>query len=1054
MSNIFKQYRKRSLAQVHLVEPHGIFVTDNEDVYIDNGYQNRRIDRWTFSATSGAPVMYVEDTCHSVFVDINDTLYCSLIKLHKVMKSSLKDDSNSSTIGAGTGFSGNASNTLSQPYGIFVDINLDLYVADFGNNRIQLFKPGEVNGITIAGSEIACYSATIELIPNHTTFFSPIQIKEHEDIRINSNIKFNCSEVFSTTSQWTIYYCSSYCANPVRLNSSMFSELFIPGNTYPIGFYEIKLRIRMTTASSNLTSSKSVYLKIIRSKPIIVHLDQFGTSEITNGFEQDLLLEPGKYSTDIDGNPIVENVSATTQVSSVKVPAGSLLPSRTYQFMVYVVNLKNRASKYTGSLTVHVQKAIAYKIAIRCIIPTLCNPTRGYQSTNPTTRITLSSTCLDGCPTVKSILWNIYRNPINSFSAMTLSSEANSDHLIITNALFLQPSQNWKFEVLYTFQSGQSSSAISILINQCPSNGTCSISPDKGTTTALFTVSCPNWFDNDGINDYSLYVWITDDSEPIMIAFSIVSNFQVRIPAGDDQNSLVNLVVYIEDRFKCTTKYTIAPMEVFSDRTKIYEFVDNYQQSNNYFTQLIKNGDQNTIGQAIILVSQELNQINRESLENVVSNGIPISSIAVSSLGTHRSPQISIPFNQSILDDYKKQLNSFAIAREFLINHTVNLLIVGINSIILQASSLAELTQTTNELTQFSSFIASRKCQELAKVLQSISTKILYEDIRQAVTLLTQCTSNVLNAINGPLQQRTTILDLDLSRSSDSLVDDFHDPKRIINAIELQIEETRVILSSSLNIHLTLNETFLLNKSSVFMSVQKYTSSEYLRTLIEPLAPHGNSQSNTNLSRSISLSLVNQYGQEISRIDKRIYPMEFLIPRDPNLILPKLILQNVASLNQSFYYQLINLTQIQLNKQLTNSIHFELHPLNRSLAYLIVYYFDEFSRTINGRTLFCPMNLTDREMYTYYIDNQKLINHHSIIFGVRELTKHEVDDFCLTESTRMISIENKNSKFTSSYHLRLYSSGYYYLDENNNWQSDRLLVGPKTNLYQTQCFFN
>jgi hypothetical protein len=41
---------------------------------------------------------------------------------------------------------------LNTPYGIFVDTNFDLYVADYGNNRIQLFQSGQLSGITLAGA--------------------------------------------------------------------------------------------------------------------------------------------------------------------------------------------------------------------------------------------------------------------------------------------------------------------------------------------------------------------------------------------------------------------------------------------------------------------------------------------------------------------------------------------------------------------------------------------------------------------------------------------------------------------------------------------------------------------------------------------------------------------------------------------------------------------------------------------------------------------------------------------------------------------------------------
>jgi hypothetical protein len=59
---------------------------------------------------------------------------------------------NTSTIAAGNGSNGSASNMLSEPYGIFVDINFDLYVADCLNNRIQVFQPGNLTGTTTVGN--------------------------------------------------------------------------------------------------------------------------------------------------------------------------------------------------------------------------------------------------------------------------------------------------------------------------------------------------------------------------------------------------------------------------------------------------------------------------------------------------------------------------------------------------------------------------------------------------------------------------------------------------------------------------------------------------------------------------------------------------------------------------------------------------------------------------------------------------------------------------------------------------------------------------------------
>jgi hypothetical protein len=50
-----------------------------------------------------------------------------------------------------------------------------------------------------------------------------------------------------------------------------------------------------------------------------------------------------------------------------------------------------------------------------------------------------------------------------------------------------------------------SSSALSFIINQPPTNGSCSVTPLNGTTSTSFTITCSHWQDPDGIKDYSIY---------------------------------------------------------------------------------------------------------------------------------------------------------------------------------------------------------------------------------------------------------------------------------------------------------------------------------------------------------------------------------------------------------------------------------------------------------------------------------------------------------------------------------------------------------------------
>jgi len=71
---------------------------------------------------------------------------------HQVVTKPLQSNSNITTVVAGVGVAGSKAHMLYHPRGIFVNINLDLYVADSENNRIQLFRSGTINGTTIAGT--------------------------------------------------------------------------------------------------------------------------------------------------------------------------------------------------------------------------------------------------------------------------------------------------------------------------------------------------------------------------------------------------------------------------------------------------------------------------------------------------------------------------------------------------------------------------------------------------------------------------------------------------------------------------------------------------------------------------------------------------------------------------------------------------------------------------------------------------------------------------------------------------------------------------------------
>ena len=138
--------------------PFSLFVTTNGDIYIANEKSNHSVDKWIVENETWISIMNVTSRCYDLFIDIYESLYCSMYFSHRVDKKWLND---TEAIVAGTGDNGSSSNMLRRPYGIFVDINLDLYVADSGNNRIQLFRLNQRRGITVAGKRSA--KLTIEL---------------------------------------------------------------------------------------------------------------------------------------------------------------------------------------------------------------------------------------------------------------------------------------------------------------------------------------------------------------------------------------------------------------------------------------------------------------------------------------------------------------------------------------------------------------------------------------------------------------------------------------------------------------------------------------------------------------------------------------------------------------------------------------------------------------------------------------------------------------------------------------------------------------------------
>ena len=105
----------------NLDNPKAVFAAINGDIYVDNGDSHQRVDKWTLNVTSSVMVMNVSESCYGLFVDLNNSLYCSMKDQHQVVKISLGINGISPSIAAGTGNPGNGTTVA----GLSGNISLD-----------------------------------------------------------------------------------------------------------------------------------------------------------------------------------------------------------------------------------------------------------------------------------------------------------------------------------------------------------------------------------------------------------------------------------------------------------------------------------------------------------------------------------------------------------------------------------------------------------------------------------------------------------------------------------------------------------------------------------------------------------------------------------------------------------------------------------------------------------------------------------------------------------------------------------------------------------------
>jgi sugar lactone lactonase YvrE len=139
--------------------PEDLYVDASSNIYVADSL-NYRIMFWGKNSSTGVQVagngsagssLSTFNTVAAIFADSEGNIYVSDTNNHRVMK--FTPNVTNAVIVAGTGSAGNGSYQLNSPDGIYFDeINSYLYVADYNNHRIQRFHVGvSTNGTSVAG---------------------------------------------------------------------------------------------------------------------------------------------------------------------------------------------------------------------------------------------------------------------------------------------------------------------------------------------------------------------------------------------------------------------------------------------------------------------------------------------------------------------------------------------------------------------------------------------------------------------------------------------------------------------------------------------------------------------------------------------------------------------------------------------------------------------------------------------------------------------------------------------------------------------------------------
>lgn len=132
-----------------LNEPTDVLIDKRNDSLIISDWKNRRVMRWPRRNGTNGQKIISNIECWGIAMDNDGCLYVADTEKHDVRRWKIGDPNG--TIVAGGNGKGGHRNQLDCPSYIFVDDNCSLYVSDSGNHRVMKWIKGAKEGVVVAG---------------------------------------------------------------------------------------------------------------------------------------------------------------------------------------------------------------------------------------------------------------------------------------------------------------------------------------------------------------------------------------------------------------------------------------------------------------------------------------------------------------------------------------------------------------------------------------------------------------------------------------------------------------------------------------------------------------------------------------------------------------------------------------------------------------------------------------------------------------------------------------------------------------------------------------